>query len=141
MTEMLDPRPDDRVLDVGTGSGYHAAVLAKLARHVSSIERHARLSRRAARNLAEAGIDNVTLIVGDGTRGLPEEAPFDAINVAAAGSAEALSELEAQLAVGGRLVAPVSGEQQRLVVTRRTADGLERRLFEEVRFVPLVRDR
>jgi protein-L-isoaspartate(D-aspartate) O-methyltransferase len=141
MTEMLDPRPGDRVLDVGTGSGYHAAVLAKLARHVWSIERHARLSRRAAHSLAEAGIDNVTLIVGDGTRGLPEEAPFDAINVAAAGSAEALSDLEAQLAPGGRLVAPVSGEQQRLVMTTRTPGGLERRLFEEVRFVPLVRDR
>jgi protein-L-isoaspartate(D-aspartate) O-methyltransferase len=83
----------------------------------------------------------VTLVVGDGTRGLPEEAPFDAINVAAAGSADALSELEAQLAPGGRLVAPVSDEQQRLVVTRRTEQGLERRLFEEVRFVPLVRDR
>jgi protein-L-isoaspartate(D-aspartate) O-methyltransferase len=108
---------------------------------VWSIERHARLSRRAARSLKEAGIDNVTLIVGDGTLGLPEEAPFDAINVAAAGSAEALSDLEAQLAYGGRLVAPVSGEQQRLVVTRRSAHGLEHRLFEEVRFVPLVRDR
>jgi protein-L-isoaspartate(D-aspartate) O-methyltransferase len=140
MTEMLDLRPDDRVLDVGTGSGYHAAVLAKLARHVWSIERHARLSRRAAENLREAGIDNVTLVVGDGTRGLPEQAPFDAINVAAAGTAEALSELEAQLAPGGRLVAPVSAEQQRLVVTTRTADRLERQLFEEVRFVPLVRD-
>jgi protein-L-isoaspartate(D-aspartate) O-methyltransferase len=115
MSEMLAPRPDDRVLDVGTGSGYHAAVLAQLAAHVWSIERH-------------------------GTRGLPEHGPFDAINVAAAGSADALSELEAQLAPGGRLVAPVSGEQQRLVVTRRTPAGLERRLFEEVRFVPLVRD-
>jgi protein-L-isoaspartate(D-aspartate) O-methyltransferase len=141
MTEMLDPQPSDRVLDIGTGSGYHAAVLAKLARHVWSIERHARLSRRAAQSLAEAGIDNVTLIVGDGTRGLPDEAPFDIINVAAAGSAEALSELESQLAPGGRLVAPVSGEQQRLVVTTRTGDRLERKLFEEVRFVPLVRDR
>jgi protein-L-isoaspartate(D-aspartate) O-methyltransferase len=140
MTEMLEPRPSDRVLDIGTGSGYHAAVLAKLTRHVWSIERHARLSRRAAQSLAEAGIENVTLIVGDGTRGLPEEAPFDAINVAAAGSAEALSELEGQLAPGGRLVAPVSGEQQRLVVTTRSGDRLERKLFEEVRFVPLVRD-
>ena len=141
MTEMLDPQPSDRVLDIGTGSGYHAAVLAKLARHVWSIERHARLSRRAAQTLAEAGIDNVTLLVGDGTRGLPDEAPFDVINVAAAGSAEALSELESQLAPGGRLVAPVSGEQQRLVVTTRMGDRLERKLFEEVRFVPLVRDR
>jgi protein-L-isoaspartate(D-aspartate) O-methyltransferase len=140
MTEMLDPQPSDRVLDVGTGSGYHAAILARLTRHVWSIERHARLSRRAAESLAEAGIDNVTLIVGDGTRGLPDQAPFDVINVAAAGSAEALSELEGQLAPGGRLVAPVSGEQQRLVVTTRRGDRLERKLFEEVRFVPLVRD-
>jgi protein-L-isoaspartate(D-aspartate) O-methyltransferase len=140
MTEMLAPRPSDRVLDVGTGSGYHAAVLAQLAAHVWSIERHARLSRRAERNLQDAGVENVTLHVGDGTRGLPEAAPFDAINVAAAGSAEALGELEAQLAPGGRLVAPVSGEQQRLAVTTRTPAGLERRLFEEVRFVPLVRD-
>jgi protein-L-isoaspartate(D-aspartate) O-methyltransferase len=141
MSEMLDPRPGDRVLDVGTGSGYHAAVLARLARHVWSIERHRRLSRRAAHSLEEAGVDNVTLIVGDGTRGLPQEAPFDAINVAAAGNADDLGELEAQLAPGGRLVAPVSGEQQRLVVATRTANGLERRLFEEVRFVPLVRER
>jgi protein-L-isoaspartate(D-aspartate) O-methyltransferase len=141
MTEMLAPRPDDRVLDVGTGSGYHAAVLAQLAGHVWSIERHGRLSRRAERNLQDAGIENVTLVVGDGTRGLPEHAPFDAINVAAAGSAEALRELEDQLTPGGRLVAPVSGEQQRLAMTTRTSGGFERRLFEEVRFVPLVRDR
>jgi protein-L-isoaspartate(D-aspartate) O-methyltransferase len=140
MTEMLAPRPEDRVLDVGTGSGYHAAVLAKLAAHVWSIERHARLSRQAAENLREAGIDNVTLVIGDGTRGLPQQAPFDAINVAAAGSPDALSDLEAQLAVGGRLVAPITDAQQRLAVTTRTADGLERQLFEEVRFVPLVRD-
>jgi protein-L-isoaspartate(D-aspartate) O-methyltransferase len=140
MSEMLDPRPGDRVLDVGTGSGYHAAVLAHLAGHVWSIERHARLSRRAAHNLAAAGVENVTLIVGDGTHGLPESAPYDAINVAAAGSAEALAELEAQLAPGGRLIAPVTEPLQRLSLTRRTADGLERELLEEVRFVPLVRD-
>jgi protein-L-isoaspartate(D-aspartate) O-methyltransferase len=140
MTELLAPRPEDRVLDVGTGSGYHAAVLARLAAHVWSIERHARLSERAARNLEAADIHNVTLIVGDGTRGLPEEAPFDAINVAAAGSAEALADLEAQLAQGGRLVAPVTEPLQRLAVTRRTPEGLQRELFEEVRFVPLVRD-
>ncbi len=140
MTELLAPRPDDRVLDVGTGSGYHAAVLARLVAHVWSIERHARLSERAARNLDAADVHNVTLIVGDGTRGLPEEAPFDAINVAAAGSAEALADLEAQLAPGGRLVAPVTEPLQRLAVTRRTPEGLQRELFEEVRFVPLVRD-
>jgi protein-L-isoaspartate(D-aspartate) O-methyltransferase len=140
MTELLTLRPEDRVLDVGTGSGYHAAVLARLAAHVWSIERHERLSERAARNLEAADVHNVTLIVGDGTRGLPEQAPFDAINVAAAGTAEALAELEAQLGPGGRLVAPVTDPLQRLAVTRRTASGLERTLFEEVRFVPLVRD-
>jgi protein-L-isoaspartate(D-aspartate) O-methyltransferase len=140
MTELLAPRPDDRVLDVGTGSGYHAAVLARVCAHVWSIERHERLSERAARNLEAAEVDNVTLIVGDGTRGLPAQAPFDAINVAAAGSAAALAELEAQLAVGGRLVAPVTEPVQRLAVTRRTENGFDRALFEEVRFVPLVRD-
>jgi protein-L-isoaspartate(D-aspartate) O-methyltransferase len=140
MSELLSPRPEDRVLDVGTGSGYHAAVLACLTDHVWSIERHSRLSERAARNLEAAGVENVTLVVGDGTRGLPDEAPFDAINVAAAGNAEALAELEEQLALGGRLVAPVTEPQQRLAVTRRTPEGLQRELFEEVRFVPLVRD-
>ena len=79
-------------------------------------------------------------MVGDGTRGLPESAPFDAINVAAAGTVETLAELEAQLAPGGRLVAPITEPQQRLSLTRRTAAGLERELLEEVRFVPLVRD-
>jgi protein-L-isoaspartate(D-aspartate) O-methyltransferase len=140
MCEVLELRPRDRVLEVGTGSGYHAAVLAHLAAHVWSIERHARLSRRAARNLAAAGVQNVTLVVGDGTRGLPESAPFDAINVAAAGSVEGLAELEAQLAPGGRLVAPITQPLQRLSLTRRTPAGLERELLEEVRFVPLVRD-
>jgi protein-L-isoaspartate(D-aspartate) O-methyltransferase len=140
MSELLAPRPSDRVLDVGTGSGYHAAVLARLAGHVWSIERHARLSRRAARDLAAAGVDNVTLVVGDGTRGLADSAPFDAINVAAAGGAEVLAELEAQLAPGGRLIAPITEPMQRLSLTRRTPTGLERELLEEVRFVPLVRD-
>jgi protein-L-isoaspartate(D-aspartate) O-methyltransferase len=138
MSELLELQPTDRVLDVGTGSGYHAAVLARLVAHVWSIERHERLSRRAAKSLEEAGVGNVTLVVGDGTRGLPDVAPFDAINVAAAGTADALAELEAQLAPGGRLVAPVSGPPQRLAVVRRTPAGLERALFEEVRFVPLV---
>jgi protein-L-isoaspartate(D-aspartate) O-methyltransferase len=140
MTELLAPGPEDRVLDVGTGSGYHAAILARLAAHVWSIERHGRLSERAGRNLEAADVDNVTLVVGDGTRGLPEQAPFDAINVAAAGNAEALADLEAQLAPGGRLVAPITEPLQRLAMTRRTPEGLERTLFEEVRFVPLVRD-
>ncbi len=139
MAELLEVRPTDRVLDVGTGSGYAAAVLARLAAHVWSVERHRALSETAAAALAAAGVGNVTLLVGDGTRGLPEVAPFNAINVAAAGSLEALADLEDELVPGGRLVAPVSEPDQRLVVVRRTPGGLERRLFEEVRFVPLVR--
>ncbi len=84
MLEMLELRPEDRVLDVGTGSGYHAALLAQLAAHVWTIERHPELSQQAGETMSELGIDNVTFIVGDGHLGLPDEAPFDAINVAAA---------------------------------------------------------
>src|SRR3954462_3935854 len=109
MSELLELRPEDRGLDVGTGSGYHAAILATLAAHVWSVERHADLSHLAAEALARAGIENVTLAVGDGSRGLPDEAPFDAINVAAAGGREGLDTLAGQLADGGRLVAPVTG--------------------------------
>jgi len=140
MTELLELRREDRVLDVGTGSGYHAAVLARLAARVWSIERREGLSRYAEDNLRAARIANVVLAVGDGTRGLPEQAPFDAINVAAAGTPEALTDLEAQLAPGGRLVAPVDRGRQRLALIRRTPRGLERALLEEVRFVPLVRE-
>jgi protein-L-isoaspartate(D-aspartate) O-methyltransferase len=141
MTELLELRAEDRVLDVGTGSGYHAAILATLVAHVWSIERHADLSRLAGETLARAGVENVTLVVGDGSRGLPEEAPFDAINVAAAGARDGLHALEAQLADGGRLVAPVTGRRQRLTVARREGRHVRWRALEEVRFVPLVRDR
>ncbi len=138
MAELLDLRPSDRVLDVGTGSGYHAAVLAGLAQHVWSIERHRPLAERAVRALAEAGITNVTVLVGDGALGLPAEAPFDAINVAAASPPAVLESLATGLAPGGRLVAPLSGRRQRLVTLRRGPLGLRRREHEEVRFVPLV---
>jgi protein-L-isoaspartate(D-aspartate) O-methyltransferase len=137
MCELLELTGTERVLDVGTGSGYHAAVLARLAAHVWSVERHPELSALAARNLAAAGVANVTLAVGDGTLGLADAAPFDAINVAAAGAAVPPA-LEEQLAPGGRLVAPVETADQRLVLIRRGACGLERTALERVRFVPLV---
>ncbi|MDA0168935.1 protein-L-isoaspartate(D-aspartate) O-methyltransferase [Solirubrobacter taibaiensis] len=134
MCELLELRGDERILDIGTGSGYHAAVLALLGAHVWSIERHPALSEQAGENLAAAGIGNVTLLVGDGARGLPEEAPFDAINVAAAATAVPPA-LEDQLVAGGKLVVPVN---DRLYVVERTADGVERRALERVRFVPLI---
>jgi protein-L-isoaspartate(D-aspartate) O-methyltransferase len=138
MVELLDLRPSDRVLDVGTGSGYHAAVLARLAHHVWSIERHRPLAERAVQALREAGITNVTVLVGDGALGLPAEEPFDAINVAAASPPGVLESLATGLAPGGRLVAPLSGRRQRLVTLRRGPLGLRRREHEEVRFVPLI---
>jgi protein-L-isoaspartate(D-aspartate) O-methyltransferase len=138
MCELLELTGAERVLDVGTGSGYHAAILARLCAHVWSIERHAGLSRQAAANLRAAGVENVTLEVGDGALGLPELAPFDAINVAAAAGAVVPPALESQLAPAGRLVAPVEDGDQRLYLVRRTGGELERRCLERVRFVPLV---
>jgi protein-L-isoaspartate(D-aspartate) O-methyltransferase len=138
MCELLELSGDERVLDVGTGSGYHAAVLAQLAGHVWSIERHPGLSRRAAASLAAAGVENATLLVGDGALGHPEQAPYDAINVAAA-MRRVPDALAGQLAAGGRLVGPVDDGDQRLIRLRRTSDGqLERSVHERVRFVPLI---
>ena len=138
MCELLELTGDETVLDVGTGSGYHAALLARLVRHVYSIEVHGSLSRRAAENLEAAEIVNVTLVVGDGSHGLAEHAPYEAINVAAAAGGAIPPALAEQLAHGGRLVAPVEDGEQRLVVARRTDAGLALTELERVRFVPLV---
>lgn len=142
MLELLRLRAEDRVLDVGTGSGWHAALLSRLAAHVWTIERHPDLSAWAAANLAAAGIgaEAVTVLAGDGSLGLPQEAPFDAVNVAAAAWPDVPPALVEQLAPAGRLVAPVGGEGQRLVLLERGADGAElrRTVLESVRFVPLV---
>jgi protein-L-isoaspartate(D-aspartate) O-methyltransferase len=138
MCELLELRGDERVLDVGTGSGYHAAVLARLAGWVHTIEIYASLSRLAAARLRAAGVENVTATVGDGSRGLPEHAPYDAINVAAAADGGIPGALLEQLADGGRLVAPVESGDQRLVCARRSGDTVTLRELERVRFVPLV---
>jgi protein-L-isoaspartate(D-aspartate) O-methyltransferase len=139
MCELLRLTATERVLDVGTGSGYHAAVLSRLVGWVWTIERHASLSAQAGENLRAAGITNVTLVVGDGTLGHPAAAPYDAINVAAASAGGVPTELEAQLAPDGRLILPVGGRDQRLVLVVRGRDGEFRRTTQGgVRFVPLV---
>jgi protein-L-isoaspartate(D-aspartate) O-methyltransferase len=137
MCELLELRGNEIVLDVGTGSGYHAAVLSRLSRHVYSIERHAELSRYAQRALEAALIENVTLLIGDGTAGYEKVAPYDAINVAA-GSECIPSRLEQQLVDGGRLIIPVGSRRQRLVLVRRTGLGFAREQLDAVSFVPLV---
>ncbi len=138
MLELLELAPTDRVLDVGTGSGYHAALLSRLAATVWSIERHPDLSATAAATLARLGCGNVTCVIGDGWEGLASQAPFDAINVAAAAGESVPAPLEAQLAPGGRLVAPVGTDTQYLIRERRTARGILRQRLDPVRFVPLV---
>jgi protein-L-isoaspartate(D-aspartate) O-methyltransferase len=138
MCELLELAGHETVLDVGTGSGYHAAVLAQLAAHVLSIERHAALSRGAREALDAAGIANVKLVVGDGSRGYADEAPYEAINVGAGSRHGVPGPLIDQLADGGRLVLPLDGGSQRLTVVRRRGEQLTQDTYEPVRFVPLV---
>lgn len=139
MLDLLALRDDDYVLDVGTGSGYHAALLSRLAGRVLSVELYPDLAARARERLSSLGITNVEVVAGDGAEGLPERGPYDAINVAAAAE-QFPSSLEQQLAPGGRLVAPVGRADQRLVLCIRTPRGIRRRTLEKVRFVPLVRE-
>jgi protein-L-isoaspartate(D-aspartate) O-methyltransferase len=139
MAELLELHPLDRVLDVGTGSGYHAAVLSRLCDHVWGVELNEQLALRASRVLRRAGIENVTVVAGDGTAGLPEHAPYNAINIAATARAEIPPALEQQLTLGGRLVAPVAdADTEQLVLVRRREGGFERQRLESVRFVPLL---
>ena len=138
MTQLLELQGDEIVLEIGTGSGYQAAVLARLARKVHTIERHASLADSAARALSQLGLDNVQIHIGDGTQGLPELAPFEAIIVTAA-APEVPQPLLDQLAEGGRLVIPVGGRRgQYLQRWRRHADEFKSELLEPVAFVPLL---
>lgn len=140
MTEALELQPQDRVLEVGTGSGYAAAILGRIAREVYTIERHAELAEQATRRLREQGFDNVHVLHGDGTLGWPDQAPYDAI-VVAAGGPDVPPPLLDQLAIGGRLVIPVGEEKalQRLVrVTRRSQKDYQREELCDVQFVPLI---
>lgn len=139
MTQQLKLRPTDRVLEIGTGSGYQTAILCAIAREVFSIERDPELAQAAARNLAQIGCHNVELYVGDGSQGLPDMAPFDAILVAA-GAPEVPAPLLAQLSPeGGRLVIPVGRQRgQRLELHVRDGDRWSKRELAAVRFVPLI---
>jgi len=139
-TDLIEPRPGHRVLEVGTGSGYQAAVLAVIVGRVYSIELIEDLGREAAARLVAAGYANVEVRIGDGYAGWPEKAPFDAIVVTAA-APEVPQALLAQLAPGGRMVIPVGerhGVQELLVLVKRADGSVERRSVLPVRFVPLV---
>ena len=138
--DLLDPKPSDVVLEVGTGSGYQAAVLAEIVKQVYSIELIESLGKTAAARLAELGYANIELRVGDGYAGWPDKAPFDAIVVTAA-APQVPPALVAQLKTGGRMVIPVGGSddiQYLKLLTKRADGGYDEKRVLPVRFVPLV---
>jgi protein-L-isoaspartate(D-aspartate) O-methyltransferase len=139
MTQALEVTPRCKVLEVGAGSGYQAAILARLARRVYAIERHRGLALAARGRMEELGLANVTIRTGDGTRGWPEQAPFDRIIVSAAAE-DAPSTLLDQLRTGGIMVLPVgqSDEVQQLIRVDKTEQGPSYRELLAVRFVPLL---
>ncbi len=139
MTQALQISPRDKVLEVGTGSGYQAAILAKLARRVYTIDRHRRLVREAREIFDKLGLTNVTAVSADGSFGLQEQAPFDRIIVTAAAE-DPPGPLLAQLKIGGMMVVPVgqSDAVQTLIRVRKTEEGLDYDELRPVRFVPLL---
>jgi protein-L-isoaspartate(D-aspartate) O-methyltransferase len=138
MTELLRPKPEGNLLEIGGGSGYQAAVLAALAKHVTTIERIPAVADLAKRNLAALDICNVDIIVGDGTLGYPGSAPYDGILITAATPKIPVPLIE-QLAEGGRLVAPLGGREVQELVVREKHDGRVTESFHGgVRFVPLI---
>jgi protein-L-isoaspartate(D-aspartate) O-methyltransferase len=139
MTEQLNIEPHHRVLEIGTGSGYQAAILSRLAREVVTIERYRTLAEAARARLASLGYDNIDVRTGDGFAGVPEKAPYDRIMVTAA--AESIPEhLLKQLTEGGIMVLPLGPHKgsQYLVKLRKTATGIDREDLIAVRFVPLL---
>jgi protein-L-isoaspartate(D-aspartate) O-methyltransferase len=138
MTELIGPKKGMRVLEIGTGSGYQAAVLAECVAEVDTIEVVPELGRSAAGLLRELGYKNVHVRVADGYEGWPEKAPFDAIVLTAAPPERVPQPLLDQLKLGGRLVAPVGRDVQDLVRITRTANGFDREVIAPVRFVPMT---
>jgi len=138
MTQALQLNGRERVLEIGTGSGYQTAILAQLAGHVYSIERHQLLACQAAKRLLQLGLQNVSVYIGDGSLGWPDAAPYDRILVTAA-APEVSSHLLAQLVMGGILVIPVgSHERQELLVIRNTLRGVDVYSLGACVFVPLI---
>ena len=139
MTQALELSPRDKVLEIGTGSGYQAAILSRLARRVYTIDRHRRLVLEAREIFDALDLTNITALTADGSHGLPEQAPFDRIIVTAAAE-DPPGPLLAQLKEGGIMVVPVgqSDAVQHLIRVRKTADGLEYDEMRPVRFVPLL---
>jgi protein-L-isoaspartate(D-aspartate) O-methyltransferase len=137
MTELLELDRNDKVLEVGTGSGYHAAVLARVARQVYSIEIDRGVAQEAMRRLSDLGYRNVQVRVGDGYQGWSEWAPYDAILLSAAPKTIPQPLID-QLRVGGKMVVPLGGFIQDLLVITKTADGLERRRVIPVRLSPMT---
>jgi protein-L-isoaspartate(D-aspartate) O-methyltransferase len=138
MTALLAPEPHHRVLEIGTGSGYQTAILARLASTVVSIERHATLAAQATRTLEDLGVTNVFIHVGDGTEGFPGEAPYDRILVTA-GAPAVPEPLTQQLGEGGRLVLPVGAPGwQRVTIVERHGTTCEQREADACVFVPLI---
>jgi protein-L-isoaspartate(D-aspartate) O-methyltransferase len=139
MTQALEVSPRDKVLEVGTGSGYQAAILSQLARRVYTVDRHRRLVREAEAVFAQLGLVNITARTADGSHGLPEQAPFDRIIVTAAAEDPPKTLLE-QLRIGGIMVLPVgqSDAVQSLIRVRRMETGYDYEELRAVRFVPLV---
>jgi protein-L-isoaspartate(D-aspartate) O-methyltransferase len=139
MTQALAVSPRDKVLEIGTGSGYQAAILSQLARRVYTVDRHRRLVREAEAVFAALDLNNITALVGDGSHGLPDQAPFDRIIVTAAAE-DPPGPLLAQLRVGGIMVLPVgqSDTVQTLIKVTRAAEGYDYDELRPVRFVPLV---
>ncbi len=137
MTDQLDLSGDEKVLEIGTGSGYQAAILGELARRVYTIEIVEPLARQSRELLERQGFENIEVRTGDGYRGWPEQAPFDVIVLTAA-PPEIPQPLIDQLAVGGRLLAPVGRGHQDLVLIRRDEEGIHHERLIGVRFVPMV---
>jgi protein-L-isoaspartate(D-aspartate) O-methyltransferase len=142
MTQALDVHERHKVLEIGTGSGYQAAVLSRLCRRVYTLERLRPLLLDAERRFHTLRLHNITTRHGDGTRGWPQQAPFERIMVTAGGGREPPKDLTDQLAVGGVLVIPLEGDwrEHRIVRIRRTETGLDREELWPVRFVPLLPD-